>query len=111
MKLKIEHFIILIMVWLYPPLSNSYDLIRIMNRYFKMFEVGNNYDLLVENQYLFKKEKNKIEYYTITSKGEKIIIENIEIILFESRQKFNVHVEFLESVLENLIVKIGSGSN
>lgn len=111
MTLKIEHFLILIIVWLYPTLSNSYDLIRIMNRYFGMFEIGENYDLLVNNEYLFKEEKNKIEHYKITSKGEKLIIDNIEIILFESRKKFIVHVEFLESVLESLMNKISNVVN
>ena len=108
MKLKLEHFIILVIVWLYPSFSNSYDLIRIMNRYFGMFEVDDNYDVLVDNQYLFREEINKIGYYKITSKGEKIIIENKEMILFESRNKFKNQTEFLENVLNKFISKINN---
>ncbi len=108
MKLKLEHFIILVIVWLYPSFSNSYDLIRIMNRYFDMFEIDDNYDVLVDNQYLFREEKNKIGYYKITSKGEKMLMENKEMILFESRNKFKNQTEFLENVLNKFILKADS---
>jgi hypothetical protein len=49
MKLKLKHFIILVIVWLYPSFSNSYYLIRIMSRYFDMFEIDDNYVLFVDS--------------------------------------------------------------
>lgn len=73
-----------------------------------MFEIEDNYDVLVENQYLFREEINKIGYYTITCKGEKIIVENKEMILFESRNKFKNQTEFLENVLNKFILKANS---
>jgi predicted transcriptional regulator len=113
MNRDIEEYIILLIVYTCPNLSNSYDLNKIMSWKFDTIDISNKLDNLICDNILERNETDKVYKYEYTKKGVDLLMDNYSFVKNESLLKFPLQYEFLKILFEKfeLISNLPDGTD
>lgn len=100
MKVNINVFIVLLIIKSIPNYSNSYDLIRILERNFKFFDPRN---FIKEAVFLNLIEENISinSIYKITRLGNKVYQQNIEEYSYKLLETYPEERQFIELLISS----------
>lgn len=69
-------------------LRNSYNIMKVLSRKFKIIEFGEISGTLIKKKYIHKNVINQMGHYSITASGELFLLDNLTEFLQELRIKY-----------------------
>ena len=100
MKVNINVFIVLLIIKSIPNYSNSYDLIRILERKFKFFDPRNFIKEAVFSN-LIEEDISSNSIYKITKLGDKVYQQNIEEYSYKLLETYPEEHQFIELMISS----------
>ncbi len=93
--------LILLVIYCAPKLSNSYDLLKVLEWKFGFFDPRNTINNLVKSDMLFTEVEGRIKNYIITQKGIEYLKHDIDILKNEFYSKFPKQEKFLNILFKS----------